>query len=58
LEKLEGIDHFGDMYKWNYNIKINIKEILREDADWNYLPYERVQWQSVVNTVMKLLVCW
>jgi hypothetical protein len=35
------------------NIKINFREIGCEDVDGIHLAQDRVQWQALVNTVMK-----
>jgi hypothetical protein len=37
-------------------IKMYLKEAGYEDVNWIYVGQDRNQWQSVVNTVMKLRV--
>jgi hypothetical protein len=41
-------------YRWEDNIKLNLREIRWEGVDWINLTQDRVQWRAVVNTVLKL----
>jgi hypothetical protein len=34
------------------SIKVNLKEIASEDMDWIHVAQDKVQWRTVVNTVM------
>jgi hypothetical protein len=36
------------------NIKMDLREIVRDGIDWIDLAQDRDQWRAVVNTVMKL----
>jgi hypothetical protein len=38
------------------NIKMNLREIGIDAANWIRLPYDRVQWRAFVKTVMNLRV--
>jgi hypothetical protein len=40
----------------NYNIKMDIKEILCEVTDWIHVAQDREQLRALVNTVMNLRV--
>jgi hypothetical protein len=44
--------------KWEENIKLDLRDIGIEGANWIRLAQDRVQWQAFVNTVMNLLVPW
>jgi hypothetical protein len=39
-----------------YNIKMGLKEIGYEDADWIHLAQDRDQWRALVNAVMSICV--
>jgi hypothetical protein len=41
---------------WKNNIKMDLKEIGIDGANWIRLAQDRVQWRACVNTVMKLRV--
>jgi hypothetical protein len=41
---------------WEDNIKLDLKEIWIDGANWNRLGQDRVQWRAFVNTVMNLRV--
>jgi transcription termination factor 2 len=41
--------------RWEDNIKMELREIGIDGANWIRLAQDRVQWQAFVNTVMKLL---
>jgi hypothetical protein len=42
--------------RWEYNIKLYLREIGIDGANWIRLAQDRVQWRAFVNTVMKLRV--
>jgi hypothetical protein len=42
--------------RWGNNIKINLRKIGIDVANWIQLAQDRVQWQSFVNTIMNLRV--
>jgi hypothetical protein len=42
--------------RWMYNIKIELREIGWDGADWIDLAQDRDQWRALVNTVMNLRV--
>jgi hypothetical protein len=42
--------------RWEDNIKMNLKEIGIEGANWIWLPHSRVQRRPFVNKVMNLRV--
>jgi hypothetical protein len=42
--------------KWEDNIKMDLREIGIDGANWIRLAQERVQWRTFVNTVMNLRV--
>jgi hypothetical protein len=42
--------------KWEDNIKMDLREISIDVADWIWLAQDRVRWRSFVNTVMKLRI--
>jgi hypothetical protein len=41
---------------WDDNIKMDLKEIGIDGANWIQLAQDRVQWRAFVNTVMNLRV--
>jgi hypothetical protein len=43
-------------HRWEDNIKLDLREIGIERANWSRLVQDRVQWRAFVNTVMNLLV--
>jgi hypothetical protein len=43
-------------YKWEDNIKLNLREIGIDGANWIRLAEDRVQWRTFVNMVMNLRV--
>jgi hypothetical protein len=43
-------------HRWEDNIKMDIREIGINGANWIQLTQDRVQWQALVNTVMNLRV--
>jgi hypothetical protein len=42
--------------RWEGNIKMDLREIEIDGADWIRLAQDRVQWQTFVTTVMNLRV--
>jgi hypothetical protein len=42
--------------RWEDNIKIDLREIGIDGANWIRLAQDRVQWRAFVNKVMKLRV--
>jgi hypothetical protein len=42
--------------RWEDNIKMDLREIWIDGANWIRLVQDRVQWRSVVSTVMNLRV--
>jgi hypothetical protein len=46
--------HGRPRYGWVDNTKMNLTEIGNSNVDWIHVTQDRVQWQAVVNTVMKL----
>jgi hypothetical protein len=42
--------------RWEDNIKMDLREIGIDGANWIRLAQDRVQWQSFVSTVMNLRV--
>lgn len=40
-------------YKWENNIKVELKEIWLENVDWIYLAHDTDQWAGLGNMVMK-----
>jgi hypothetical protein len=42
--------------RWEYNIKMDLREIGIDEANWIRLAQDRVQWRAFMNTVMNLRV--
>jgi hypothetical protein len=42
--------------RWEENIKVDLKEIRIDGANWIRLAQDRVQWRAFVSTVMNLRV--
>jgi hypothetical protein len=42
--------------RWEDNVKLDLREIGIDGADWIQLAQDRVQWRDSVNTAMKLRV--
>jgi hypothetical protein len=42
--------------RWEENIKLDLREIGNDGANWIQLAQDRVQWRAFVNTVMSLRV--
>jgi hypothetical protein len=43
-------------HRWEYNIKMDLKEVECVGIDWIELAQEGDRWRELVNTVMKLRV--
>jgi hypothetical protein len=43
-------------FGWEDNIKLDLREIWIDGANWIQLAQDRVQWQAFVNMVMNLQV--
>jgi hypothetical protein len=43
-------------HRWEDNIKMDVREIGIDGANWIRLAQDRVQWRACVNTVMNLRV--
>jgi hypothetical protein len=39
---------------WEDNIKLDLREICIDGANWIQLAQDRIQWRAFVNTVMNL----
>jgi hypothetical protein len=44
--------------RWEDNIKLDLREIGIDGANWIRLAQDRVRWRAFVNTVMNLRVPW
>jgi len=42
--------------RWEYNIKLDLGDIVIDGANWIQLTQDRVQWRAFVDTVMNSLV--
>jgi hypothetical protein len=42
--------------RWEVNIKLDLREIGVDGANWIWLAQNRVRWRAFVNTVMNLRV--
>jgi hypothetical protein len=42
--------------RWEDNIKMDLREIWIDGANWIHLAQDRVQWRACINTVMNLRV--
>jgi hypothetical protein len=42
--------------RWKDNIKMDLREIEMDEANWIQLAQDRVQWRACVNTVINLQV--
>jgi hypothetical protein len=50
VEKQEGKRSLGrSRYRWEYNIKMGLREIGWGSMDWNDLAQDRDQWRAPVN---------
>jgi hypothetical protein len=43
-------------HRWEDNIRIDLREIGWEGADWRHLARDRGQWQALVNMVINLSI--
>jgi hypothetical protein len=43
-------------HRWEDNIKMDLREIGIDGANWIRLAQDRIQWRAFVNTVMNLRV--
>jgi hypothetical protein len=43
-------------HRWEYNTRMDLREIGHEGVDWVQLAQDKSQWQVLVNTVMKCRV--
>jgi hypothetical protein len=43
-------------HRWEDNIRLDLREIKIDGANWMQLAQDRVQWRAFVNTVMNLRV--
>jgi hypothetical protein len=39
--------------RWEYNIKMNLRETGIDGGNWIQLAQDRIQWRACVNTIMK-----
>jgi hypothetical protein len=53
---MRGKAAWNPMRRWENNIKMDIREIEWEGADWINLAQDRHKWRAVVNMVMNLRV--
>jgi hypothetical protein len=42
--------------RWEDNIKLDLREMGIDEANWIHLAQDRAQWRAFVNTVMNLRV--
>jgi len=42
--------------RWEDNIKMDVRKVGIDGANWIQLAQDRVQWQSIVGTIMNLRV--
>jgi hypothetical protein len=42
--------------RWDYGMKMDLREISLEGVEWIYLPEDRDRWRAVVNAVTNLRV--
>jgi hypothetical protein len=53
----EGKRHLGrSRHRWEDNIKMDLREIGTNGANWIQLAQDRAHWRACVNTVMSLRV--
>jgi hypothetical protein len=46
----------GSSFTWEDNIKLDVREIGIDGANWIQLAQDKVQWRTFVNTVINLRV--
>jgi transposase len=57
VERPEGKRPLGrPRLRWKNNIKMVLREIGMDGANWIQLAQDRVQWRACVNTVMNIRV--
>jgi len=57
VEKPEGKRPLGrPRFRWEDNIRIDLREIGWYGVDWMHLTQDRDQWRALVDTVMNLQV--
>jgi hypothetical protein len=56
VENLKGKKVGRRRSRWEDNIKVDLKKVRCECVGWIQLVHNRVQWWSLVNTVMSLPV--
>jgi hypothetical protein len=55
IVKLEGKRPLGKRrFRWEKNVKINLREMRLGSMDWIDLVQDSDQWRALVNTVMNL----
>jgi hypothetical protein len=42
--------------RWEYNIEMELREVVCEGVEWIYLAYDGDQWPALVNMVMNLQI--
>jgi hypothetical protein len=42
--------------RWEYNIRMDLREIGWEGVDWIHLAHDRDRWRALVTTVMNLRI--
>jgi hypothetical protein len=57
VERPEGKRPLGrPKQRWENNVKLDLREIGIDGANWIWLAQDRVQWRAFMNTVMNLQV--
>jgi len=57
VRKPEGMRQLGRlMRRWEYNIRMDLREIRWEGVGWIHLARDRYQWRALLNIVMNLRV--
>jgi len=51
-----GRDHWEDGRRWEDNIKMGLREVEIDGANWIRLAHDKVKWRAFVNTVMEFRV--
>jgi hypothetical protein len=46
----------GPRRKWENNIKLDLREVGIDGANWIRLAHDKIQWRAFVNTVTKFRV--
>jgi hypothetical protein len=42
--------------RWEDNIRMNLGKLGWQGVDWSHLAENRIQWQTLINTVINVLV--